>query len=59
MIITVFYFQEKKNCDMKLLYQPKVHKRNSQWNKKTTLSRIIKKEFPKFIVPEATTLSKM
>ena len=26
MIITVFYFQEKKNCDMKLLYQPKVHK---------------------------------
>ena len=44
---------------MKLLYQPKVHKRNSQRNKKTTLSRIIKKEFPKFIVPEATTLSKM
>lgn len=43
MIITVFYFQEKKNCDMKLLYQPKVHKRNSQRNKKTTLSRIIKK----------------
>ena len=44
MIITFFFYFFLKNCEMKLLYQPKVHKRNSQRNKKTTLSRIIKKK---------------